>query len=178
MDIPLHSVCSGLRLILAALFFAPAVSHAHDMMASHVIARVKPDALELQIKIAADVAWPLVQETSPGVIFVMEDFEKVGRPLLLSLAKKMDTLRIDGKTVEPSRIDVVVAEDTFLFAITYSLPPRGTLQLTENYLGKMSPEYLSRIRIFDQSGAQVGSKELSKDKPVLDLQIPLVKPSS
>ena len=163
----------GLLLLLTC-----SSSWAHDLMASYVIARLLPDHMELQIKIAAESAWPLVQEISPGAVFTMEEFESRWRPLLLSCAKTMDQVTIDGKIVPPVQMDVVVAEDTFLFAFAYSLPLRGAMQIKETYLKKMSPEYASHIRLFDQAGTLIESKDLTGSNLAFDIVLPLANPGT
>jgi hypothetical protein len=142
-----------------------------------VIARLRPERLELQLKIAADSAWPLVQEISPGAIFTMEDFESVGRPLLLAAAKTMEELTVDGKITPPVHLEVRVVEDTFLLAFTYAVPARGTVQLKENYLAKMSPEYASHLRLYDAAGTLWDSKSLTGVDRTFAFILPLFKPA-
>lgn len=148
---------------------------AHDLTASHLIARLKPEGLELQVKIAADSAWPLVQEISPGAVYTAEDFETVQRPLLLTFAKTLDAFTVDGKPVAPTETTVLTVEDTFLFSFVCPVPPQGTVQVKELYLKKMPPDYVSRLRLFDQSGTLVTSKNLTAADPVFEFKLPLGK---
>lgn len=129
----------------------------------------------MQIRIAADSAWPLVQEISPGALFSSEDFDTVGRPLLLAFAKTMDQLTVDDKIVSPVKTDVKVVEDTFLFAFVYPVPVRGTVRLQETYLAKMSPDYASHIQLFDQAGRLVETKSLAASNRTFAIVLPIGK---
>jgi|GEM_PF-4204779 len=163
-----------LRLSLFSLLLSvsSASARAHDLTASHLIARLKPEGLELQIKVAADSIWPLVQEISPGAVYTAEDFETVEKPLLLAFAKTMDEFTVDGKRVTPSRTDVLIVEDTFLFSFIYPILPQKSVQLKELYLKKMSPDYISHLRLFDRSGTLLTSKDLTASDPVFEFTSP------
>ncbi len=139
--------------------------------------RVKPAEIELRIKIATDIAWPLVQETAPQAVFLREDFETVGRPILLKFGKTLDEVAVAGQILPPIRTDVVLAEDVFLFISVYSRPPPGNLRIHETYLEKTFPGYASHFRLFDESGSLVASKTLSAADPVFEFVVPPEKPA-
>lgn len=153
-----------------------ASSWGHDLTASHVLVRLKPGEIELRIKIATDIAWPLVQENVPGVVFLREDFETVGRPILLKFGQTLDELRVSERILSPIRTDVVLAEDVFLFISVYPRPPKGTLRINETYLGKPFPGYLSHVRLFDESGQLITTKTLSAADPIFEFVVPPAKP--
>jgi hypothetical protein len=111
------------------------------------------------VKIAAEQAWNLVQATvAPGVVFVMEEFEKVGKPALLKFAATMEELTVERSVVAPKSIDVVVAEDNFIFTFTYPRAAHATLK--ENYLKRMPPDYMSRVVVENEKKEPVASKTL------------------
>lgn len=164
--------------LFALLLWLPWVSaQAHDLTASHLIARLKPEGFELQVKIAADSAWPLVQEISPGAVYTPEEFETVWRPVLLAFAKTMDELTVDGKPVTPTQTTVLTVEDTFLFSFSYPVPASGTVRVKELYLKKMAPDYISYLRLFDRAGKPVANKNLTVDDPVFEFKLPVGKPA-
>lgn len=167
----LHSLVARASGLLVGFALSAGAAWGHDLTASHVIVRLTATELELQIKIAADSAWPLVQEKSPGALYVQEDYDTVARPLLLNLAKTLTDTSIDGKTVEPTKTDVVVAEDTFLFAYHYAVPAQGVFRLAETYLAKMPADYVSYVRLFDRNGKLTSSKTLTQKD--LSCEIPL-----
>lgn len=149
---------SLLRTAIAVAFvYCGSWARAHDLTASHTLVRLKPESVEIQIKIAADSAWPLVQELSPEAVFVREDFETVEKPLLLKFGQTLQEFTVDGKAAAPLRQDVRLAEDTFLFIFEYPRPPRGALALREHYLHKMPPEYGEHVRVFSGAGELLGS---------------------
>jgi hydrogenase/urease accessory protein HupE len=143
-------------------------------MSSYSIARLKPDGIELQIKIAADSAWPVVQDTvAPGAIFVREEFETVGRPQLLAFAKTLDRLAVDGAALTPRKINVAVVDDNFIFTLLYPRPMRGTLRLQETYLKHMSFGYVSHITFLDENEKQLASKILEVRDETFEMVLPL-----
>lgn len=154
------------------------LSWAHDLMASYVVAQLKPDTIELQIKIAADSIWPLVQELNPEAIFVSENFETQGKPLLRAFGKTMHEVIVDGKTTSPLRNDVILAEDSFLFTFTYARPSQGILRLRETYLQKMSVEYSSYVSFCDQTGAILAMKNLNSSNIIFESPLPANKPEN
>jgi hypothetical protein len=157
-----------LVLVLMAL---GSCCQAHDLTASHATARLLSAEVEFQIKIAADSAWPLVQEIAPGAVFLRETFETEGKPLLLSFAKTMHEVTLDGKTLSPLRIDVTISEDNFLFTFIYPRPPRGALQFKETYLRKMPAEYSSYLRLCDETGAVLALANLNGSKSTFELPL-------
>lgn len=158
--VPLFALCGSL-------------AHGHDPTASYATALLKPDGLELQVKIAADSAWPLVQDTvAPGAIFVREDFDTVGRLQLLAFAKIMEEMSAQGKTIAPLRLDVAVVDDNFIFTLDYPRPPQGTLQLKENYLRQMPSDYVSNITVLDQNEKPLASAVLNPTDNTLEMTIP------
>ena len=128
----------AMLLVLGAGWAAHPSAWAHDLMASHAKVRIKPDGVEVEIKIAADSAWALVQDSGgPSVAFVLEDFEKVGRPLLMTFARQMEELVSDGQAVRPRKIDVTIVEDNFVFSFAYPRPTGKSVNLKQNYLSRM-----------------------------------------
>ena len=154
------------------------LSQAHDLTASYTTARLQSDEVEVQIKVAGDSLWPLVQEIAPGSLFVRENFETEGKPLLLSFAKTMHEVAVDGKIISPLRIDVTISEDNFLFTFVYPRPPSGVLKLKEMYLQKMPPDYASYLRLCDQEGALLALAHLNGAKPIFESRLPAFKPST
>ena len=153
------------------------VATGHDLMASVCTVRVRPDKLELQIKIAADSIWPLVQETiAPGAIFVLEDFEREGKPLLVAFARTMEELTVDGVALTPRETDVTVVEDNFVFTMVYRRPLGGVARLKENYLLRMPSGYLSRVRFLDQHDEVLSVKTLRGSDILFEMKLPLHPP--
>ena len=141
------------------LFIVP-LARAHDLGASYATIRFKPDAMELEVKIAGESAWNLAQNTvAQGVVFVLEDFERVGKPLLLKFAATMEELTVDHTVIPPRAINVIVADDNFIFTFTYPRPA-GRAALKEKYLKQTAPDYLSRIVVVDAKNEPVISKTL------------------
>lgn len=163
-------------LVLA--LFVSTSTRGHDLTTSHVLVRFKAEEIELQIKIAADSAWPLVQELAPGAVFSAEEFETTGRPLLLKFAETLDALAIDGASLPALRRNISVVEDTFLFSTVYRRPAGGTLRIEEAYLKKMSPDYTSNVRVVDQRGQLIASKILSTADARFEISLPPVKTES
>jgi hypothetical protein len=158
-------------LTLSGIFCT--VAAGHDLTTSYATIRFKADALELQIKIAADSAWPAVQATvAPDTVFVLEEFETVGKAKLLSFARTMEELTVDGAAVAPRQLDVEVIEDNFLFTFVYPRPKRGEVQLTEKYLKLMAPDYASRVVIVDQKEKPLASKTLHVPNVTLPIALP------
>jgi hypothetical protein len=167
--------------ILFSVFAA--MASAHDLSASYATIRIQPERLELQVKIAAETAWFRVQATVPsaaGQIFVLEEFESVGRPALLKYASTMEELNVEGKTVAPSQTDVVVSDDNFVFTFTFPRPARGQARLSENYLKRMASDYVSRVVVVDPQEKVQASKTLHPTNPVFEFSVPPVEaaPSS
>lgn len=157
-------------LLTLLLLLAP-LARAHDLSASYATIRAKPDVIELQVKMAAEQAWNLVQSTvAPGVVFVMEEFEKVAKPALLKFAATMEELTVDRNVVAPKSIDVVVAEDNFIFTFTYPRSARATLK--ENYLKRMPPDYVSRVVVEDSKKEPIASKTLRPTDPTFEFSAP------
>lgn len=163
--------------LVLALFFSTS-TRGHDLTTSHVLVRFKAEEIELQIKIAADSAWPLVQELAPGAVFSAEEFETTGRPLLLKFTETLDALAIDGASLPALRRNISVVEDTFLFSTVYRRPAGGTLRIEEAYLKKMSPDYTSNVRVVDQRGQLIASKILSTADARFEISLPPVKTES
>lgn len=113
---------------------------AHDALASWTIARVTPEALNVEVNIAADSAWSAVQRTvSPGTEFIAEQFESVGRPRLIAFARTLQVVTVDGNRVEPSAVDATMDFDDFDLRLTYPLPPGAQrLEIREPYLTDQS----------------------------------------
>jgi hypothetical protein len=152
---------------------------AHDFTISHTFLRFKPDALELEIKFAAETAWIQVQKTlAPGRELIVEEFETVGRPLLLAYAQTMEELRVNQIVVDPREIAVVLQEDNFIFTFQYPRASRGTLRLKEIYLAKMPRDYTSRLSVFDETNQPVGSKILNPTELVFEMVLPVEKANS
>ena len=161
-------------LFLLACVAGYNVAAGHDLMASICTVRVKPEKLELQIKVAADSIWPLVQETiAPGTVFVLEDFEREGKPLLVSFARTMEELTADGVVLTPHETDAAVVEDNFVFTLVYRRPPAGVVRLKENYLLRMPPGYLSRVRFLDQHEEVLSVKTLRGSDTLFEMKLPL-----
>jgi hypothetical protein len=146
--------------LLSVFIFGGKFTAAHDLSASYATIRFKPDAVELEVKIAGESAWALVQASvAPGVIFVMEEFEKVGQPILLKFAQTMEELTVDGKVVAPRETKVIVAEDNFIFTFIYPRPAHAAT-LKENYLKRTPPDYVSRVVVVDAKNEIASSKTL------------------
>lgn len=149
--------------------------HAHDPEASWTTARLGPDTLELEINFAAVSAWTLVEdELAPGLEFVFEEFEAVGKPLLLRLAALLQEVTVDGKPVAPSRVEVVIVDDDFDFRLVFPLPsPSGSmLRIRELYLDRISPDYRSNINVLNTSGERITAKIMDADDPSIFVRIP------
>jgi hypothetical protein len=163
--------------VFLLMAFGP-LCQAHDLTASYATARLQSGEVEIQIKVAGDSIWPLVQEIAPETVFVRENFETEGKPLLLSFAKTMHEVAVDGKTISPLRFDVTISEDNFLFTFVYPRPPSGVLKLKETYLQKMPPDYASYLRFCDQTGALLALAHLNGAKPTFEARLPTFKPGT
>lgn len=149
---------------------------AHDLSASYATLRFKPDTLQLEVKVAAETAWSQVQaKIAPGEIFVMEDFEKVGKPLLLKFAKTMEELTVDHTVVEPRETNVAVVEDNFIFTFTYPRPARAAV-LKEKYISQMPSDYVSRVVVVDAKNEVAVSKTLHPTNVVFEFTTPAAAP--
>lgn len=154
------------------LFFS-AIGSAHDTTASYVTIRAPADRLELQIKIAAEMAWPAVQATvAPGRIFVVEEFETVGRELLVKFARIAEELSLDGKVVAPTKVQAEVADDNFIFTFSFPRPASGALRLSEKYLQYMPSDYVSRIVVLDSAGKPLASKTVHPASSTFEFSVP------
>lgn len=148
------------------------LAYGHDLTASHAAVRVKSTELELEVRIASDMAWPLVQDTvAPGALFLREEFETVGKGQLLAFAKLIEQMTVEGKKIPPARIDVAVVDDNFVFTLVFPRPARGSVRLTENYLTRMPPEYLSFITVVDEHDKELATKTLSEADNVMDIAL-------
>jgi hypothetical protein len=163
------------RTLLTLSAICCTVADGHDLTTSYATIRFKTDTLELEIKIAADSAWPAVQAiVAPGAVFVLEEFETVGKAQLVAFGRKMEELTVDGTVVAPRAIAVEVVEDNFVFTFVYPRPARATVQLTEKYLKLMAPDYASRVVVVDQNEKPLASKTLHV--PNLSFSIALPAP--
>lgn len=173
-NVPVRSRARFLHRGIFALSLACAsLAAGHDLTTSYATVRFKADALELQVKIAADSAWSAVQATvAPGAVFVLEEFETVGKSQLIAFGRQMEELTIDGKVVPPRAIAVAVVEDNFVFTFLYPRPSRGPVQMTEKYLKLMAPDYASRVAVVDQNDKPIASKTLHIPDVTFSLPLP------
>jgi hypothetical protein len=146
---------------------------AHDLTASHATVRLKADTVEVEIKIAADSAWPLVQDTvAPGALFVLEDFPTTGRPVLVAFARQMQELSAGGRAIPPRTVDVAVVEDNFVFTLSYPRPARGAAILRETYLRSTPPDYRFLALLVDENDQPLTSRILHGADPAADIALP------
>lgn len=159
--------------LLLPLFFALGTALAHDLTTSHATIRLKPGVLELQVKIATDTAWAIVQEThAAGAAFVLEEFETVGRQHLLSFARTMEELTIDGRIVSPRSTNVEIVEDNFIFTFVFGPLAPGRALLTEKYLKEMPGDYTSRVTVADENEKQLAAKTLTASDTAFSFNFP------
>ena len=163
------------KALLLSFAICGSAATGHDLTTSYATFRYTPNALELQIKIAADAAWPAVQATvAPGAVFVLEEFETTGKAHLLAFARTMEELAVEGVPLSPRDLKVEVVEDNFLFTFTYPRPAGRAMQLTEKYLKLMASDYASRIVVLDQNEKTLASKTLHF--PSVSLTLPAHPP--
>ena len=143
------------RLVAAALALGLAtLGCAHDLSVSLTRVSVGPDQVEVRLNMAAETAWAATERVvAPGVAFVAETFATEAKPHLLTWARRMVSVSVDGARLEPARVDVVPIEDHFEFAWDFRRPSAGgLLTFEERYLPGMPAGYLTKIEVCDEAG--------------------------
>ncbi len=158
---------------LIVLLGSAVTLRAHDPMTSWTTVEIKAGVLEVRTNFYSTVAWNCVQETiDPELIFVLEDFDDVGRPVLQRFAATMQRVVVDGQPLSPSSVDVVVANDDFDFTLVYPLPAVvHAIQMEEHYLRLMTPGYVARIRVMNEQGESMQMETLGVEERSMEIRL-------
>jgi hydrogenase/urease accessory protein HupE len=143
----------------------------HDVQASWTTARLLPGSCEVTVRIHAEAARLLIQETAPGATFEPENLDKV-MPALKSFGKTLYEVSAGGRTLEATGTDVSVVEDNLVFRLVYPRTDEGPLRLKATHLSKLPPDFIAQVSVTDEAGKVLASHVLRQYQPAVEIEPP------
>jgi hydrogenase/urease accessory protein HupE len=154
--------------ILALLFslLSSCTAWAHDTLASATLVRLRPGHIEVELKMLAEAAWPLVDNVGAYNDFQPEQFDAI-RDTWAANARGFFQLETNGRPRAASSAQVELSTDYFIFRLTYPRDGAGEIRLVSTYLEKMPPGSHAAVSVTSDDGAQIAAKVESNDDRAL-----------
>lgn len=157
--------------LFALLLGLCATALGHDVQASWTTVRIRPESLELTVKMHAETVRTLIQDEAPGATFEPENLERV-LPALKSFGRKLYEVSAGGDLLAATESDVRVVEDNLEFRLVYPPPSAAPLRLKANYLSRVTPDFIAHVSVTDEPGKPLTSQVLRATAPVMEVPRP------
>lgn len=145
----------------SALAFSPAMSSAE--------ARLRPDRLDLTVKMDLETAWFGMGEPANSVPNIGGSMPRVKK-----FAAEVFRLSLDGHALAPRQTDVDYREEEggVVFYLVFSRPAAGDLRFDAPYVARLPSFHQAELAMWDETRKLVGHNMLDAAKPWAVLRVP------
>jgi hypothetical protein len=178
---------------MLALAFSPARAHnpltgSTDPFQGWVVARLRPDHLDFEVRLARTLAYSLVGLTAAPTSAVSAELPTLSvstmplppdpllmqaYPLLVKLAPSLYQITDDGAALHPQTVEISVAslDGDIRFLMTYPRPAPGPLRFQANYFQQMPATHTDAFQVVNDTGQTLAQADLTQAKPGLDFTL-------